>query len=283
VGFLQMSPPSVVMMAVSNDGGATFGPPVQVSAAHRDRVGAPVPVAGQKGSVTVVYYDYRKDAFDFQNIEGVYDGTFELVASRSTDGGATFTESTIEGAVRPPEPFLVFTPPFPGAVSDSKGNLYVVWSDARLGSPAVFLAVSRDGGSRWGTPVRVDAGGEAALLPQVAAARSGRVDVIYAAVGSGAERPTTVRFTSSDDDGRTFGPVTALNEPYRRDWLPANPRPGTEGDLGSTLALLSLPESAYAVWPDSRRGGSDVLRVDLVGAPVALTADGNRRTPAAAQ
>ncbi len=283
VGFLQMNPPSAVMMAVSNDGGATFGAPVQVSAAHRDRVGASVPVAGPEGSVTVVYYDYRNDAFDFQNIEGVYDGTFQLVAARSTDGGVTFSESTIDAAVRPPEPFLVFTPPFPGAVSDSMGNLYVVWSDARSGMPATLLAASRDGGSRWGTPVRVDAGGDGALLPQVAAAPSGRVDVIYAAVGAGPEQPTTIRFTSSDDGGRTFGPVVSVNTPYRRDWLPANPRPGTDGDLGSTLALLSDRHSAYAAWPDSRRGGSDVLRVDLVGAPVALIADGSRRTPAAAE
>lgn len=282
VGFLQMAPPSAVMSMVSEDGGITFEPPVQVSAARRERVGAPVPVVGGGGWVTVVYYDYGRDAFDFSNVEGVYEGTFELVAARSTDGGVTFSEEVIDAAVRPPEPFLVFTPQFPGAVSDAGGGIHVVWSDARSGTPGVLLSSSDKDGTNWTKPVQINAGDEHALLPQIAANGSGRLDVIYAAVGDGRGSPTVIRFTTSDDGGRTFGPVSAINEPFRRDWFPANPRPGTDKDLGSTLALLSGEKSAFVTWPDSRKGGADVLRIDLVGAPVDLADDGRRRTPPAA-
>ncbi len=280
VGFLQMSPPAAVMMMTSADGGATFGPPVRVSSPRRERVGAPVPVMGRNGSVTVVYYDYGKDIFDFQNIEGVYDGTVELVAATSSDGGVTFSEATITGEVRPPEPFLVFTPPFPSAAADTRtGMLYATWSDARAGKAAVLLSRSDDGGSRWSEPVRLDTGTERSFLPQVSVSSTGRLDVLYAAVGPAEGQSTRVRFTSSGDHGRTFGPASALNEPFRRDWFPANPRPGTDKDLGSTLALQSGENTAYAAWPDSRRGGSDVLRVDMVGARIRITTGAGGRTP----
>lgn len=283
VGFLRMTPPSAVMMMTSTDGGATFGPPVRVSPPQRDRVGAPVPVAGRSGVVTVIYYDYRKDIFDFQNIEGVYEDTFELVAARSTDGGATFSENAVAGDIRPPEPFLVFTPPFPAAAADSRtGAVYAAWSDARAGAPAVLLSTSRDGGERWSRPVRISMVDDRALLPQVSVSATGRLDVLYAAVEPGEGQPTRVRFTSSADGGRTFGPATALNEPFRRDWFPAHPRPGADKDLGSLLGLQSTEKGAYAVWPDSRRGGSDVLRVDVVGAPVRIAGDGRQREPSPA-
>ncbi len=283
VGFLRMTPPSAVMMMTSTDGGATFGPPVRVSPPQRDKVGAPVPVAGRNGAVTVVYYDYRKDIFDFQNIQGVYEDTFELVAARSTDGGATFSETAVAGDIRPPEPFLVFTPPFPAAAADTRtGAMYAAWSDARAGAPAVLLSTSSDGGARWSRPVRISTAEERALLPQISVSATGRLDVVYAAVEAGEGQRTRVRFTSSADGGRTFGPVTALNEPFRRDWFPAHPRPGTDKDLGSLLGLQSTGKGAYAVWPDSRRGDSAVLRVDIVGAPVRIAGGGRQREPSPA-
>ena len=285
IGFLQMAPPSRVMVRASTDGGATFGAPVQASAPGRDRVGAAVPVLRGPGALTVLYFDYGRDAFNFQNVEGTYQGTFELIAANSSDGAASFREATVDRAVVPPEPFLVFLPPLPTGVTDGRGRTYVAWSDRRPGRPAVLLSTSDDGGLTWAPPRRVDGAEGEALLPQLALAPGGRLDVAWAEVGDGAGGPTRVRFTASDDRAATFGPVAAANEPFPREWLPASPRAraGARPDLGSALAVLSADDAAYLAWPDTRKGGADTRRTDIVGARVRVTASGEPRSlPAAA-
>ena len=284
VGFLQMAPPARVMMRVSTDGGETFGEPVRVSSASRDRIGAAVPVLVGDGAVTVVYFDYRRDAFDFQNIEGRYDGTFQLLAATSSDGGATFSETTVDPDVVPPEPFLVFLPPLPAVAAGQDGTVHVAWSDRRSGTPAILLSTSGDSGRSWEPPRRVDDGGGAALLPQLALGPDGRLDVVYAEVGEGDGGPTRIRFTASTDSGRTFGPAAPLNEPFLRAWLPVSPREaaGAGPDLGSALGLISLADGAYVAWPDTRLGGLQTRRTDIVGAHVQVTADAApRRLPEA--
>lgn len=276
--LFQMTPPASVMARASADGGATFGQPVRVSDARRDRVGAPVPVVGADGALHVLYYDYRRDAFDFQNIPGRYDGDFELVMATSRDGGSTFSETTVDGSMRLPEPFLVFTPPFPSmAVDRGRYRLYVAWSDGRAGKPAALLAVSEDGARTWGAPKRVDDDAGEVFLPQLGVAPNGRLDIAYASVRDAQGRPTEIRLTSSDDQGRTFGPAQPLNRPFFRDLLPINPRREAGRDLGSALAVASTDSGAYVSWPDTRRGGTDTLRVDIVGAPVEIRREASKR------
>ncbi|HSH60510.1 MAG TPA: sialidase family protein [Acidimicrobiales bacterium] len=280
IGLFQMAPPSSVMSIVSTDGGATFGQRVRVSDAKRERVGAPVPLVGSGGALHVLYQDYGKNVFDFQNIEGRYEGTFENVIATSSNGGGTFTETVVDAKVRPPEPFLVFTPPFPAMAADrEKNKLYVAWSDARGVKAAVLLTVSSDGGKTWGPPKRVDDARGEALLPQLAVAPNGRLDVAYVSVGEGAGRPTEVNLTSSSDQGKTFGPSQAMNRPFFRELFPISPRREAGRDMGSGLALASKDSEAYLGWPDTRRGGSDTLRVDIVGAPASILAKGPARRP----
>lgn len=278
IGLFQMAPPSSVMAMVSPDGGATFSPRVRVSDAGRDRVGAPVPLVGSGGALHVVYQDYGKDVFDFQNVQGRYEGTFETVIATSSNGGSSFSETVIDADARPSESFLVFTPPFPALAADRKRNkLYVAWSDGRDEKPAVLLAISSDGGKTWGPPKRVDDGRGDALLPQLSVAPNGRLDVAYVRVGEGAGRPTEVTLTSSRDNGKTFGPAQAMNRPFFRELLPISPRREAGRDLGSALALTSKDLTAYVAWPDTRRGGSDTLRVDIVGGPATIAEKGAAR------
>ncbi len=280
VGLFQMAPPSSVMSIVSTDGGATFGQRVRVSDAKRERVGAPVPLVGSGGALHVLYQDYGKDVFDFQNVQGRYEGTFENVLATSSNGGGTFSETVVDANVRPPEPFLVFIPPFPAIAADRENNkLYVAWSDARGGKAAVLLSVSSDGGKSWGPPKRVDDARGEAFLPQLAVAPNGRLDVAYVSVAEGAGGPTEVNLTSSGDNGKTFGPAQAMNRPFFRELFPISPRREAGRDLGSALALVSKDSEAYLAWPDTRRGGSDTLRVDIVGAPASIEGNGPARRP----
>jgi hypothetical protein len=278
IGLFQMAPPSSVMSMVSTDGGATFGQRVRVSDAKRERVGAPVPLVGSGGALHVLYQDYGRDVFDFQNVEGRYEGTFENVLATSSNGGGTFSETVVDAKMHPPEPFLVFTPPFPAIAADLENNkLYVAWSDARAGKAAVLLTSSSDGGKSWGTPKRVDDSGGEALLPQLAVAPNGRLDVAYVSVGDGAGRPSEVKLTSSLDNGKTFGPIQSMNRPFFRELFPISPRREAGRDLGSALALVSKDSEAYLAWPDTRRGGSDTLRVDIVGTPASIVEKGAAR------
>ncbi|MGH9285989.1 MAG: sialidase family protein, partial [Acidimicrobiales bacterium] len=278
IGLLRMVAPSPVMAQVSTDGGASFGPAVAVSAPGRERTGAPIPVVGTGGAVHVAYFDYGRDVFDYDNQPGRYEGTFELIVASSLDGGRTFTESVVNAEVAPAEPFLVFTAPVPGLAADPRGpRLYAVWSDRRGGVPAVMLATSTDGGRSWSGARPIDAGGAEALLPQVAVAPQGRLDVAYARVAAGADGLTEVVLTSSADSGATFGPASPLNNPFRRSWLPLGPRPVMGRDLGSALGLASQDSQVFAAWPDTRKGGTDTLRTDIVAATVRIARDGEVR------
>lgn len=280
-GLLQMSRPSPVKVAVSTDGGSTFGEPVTASDPDRERTGAPVPSVGRNGALHLLYVDYEKDVFDYENQPGTYDGTFTLLLATSTDGGKTFSQTVVDDDVVPPEPFLVFTPQFPSlAVDTQSDSMYATWSDGRAGEAAALLSASRDGGRTWESPVRVDDGDGDALLPQVSVAPDERVDIAYANVDEAGA--TQIHFTASSDGGRTFGPIQPLNTPFSRTFLPRSPREGSGPDLGSTLGLVSTESGAYVAWPDTRRGSRETLRADIVGASVDLTTKAEARRPAAA-
>jgi hypothetical protein len=281
VGLLRMHRPSPVKVAVSTDGGATFGAATTASDPRRERTGAPVPAVGRDGAFHILYLDYEKDVFDYENQPGTYDGTFTLLLATSMDGGKTFSQVVVDDGVVPPEPFLVFTPQFPSLGVDQRtGSLYATWSDGRSGEAAALFSASRDGGRTWRAPVRLDDGEGDALLPQVSVVPGKRVDVAYADVAG--DGGTQIHVIASSDGGQTFGPAQPLNTPFRRAFLPQSPRDGGGPDLGSTLGLLSTESGAYVAWPDTRKGSRSTLRTDIVGASVDLTTLAKPRRPAPA-
>ena len=109
-----------VFVAISRDGGATFGSPVQVNrAAGEARLGgelpprvALMPVRGGEPEI-IVLWTARTD-------------TTQIKMARSRDGGRTFTEATaLQAADAPGErgwPALAF---------DAEGAAHVIWLDHR--------------------------------------------------------------------------------------------------------------------------------------------------------
>ena len=70
-------------------------------------------------------------------------------------------------------------------------DVFAVWQDNRTGGNDVLLAVSGDGGTTFGEPVRVDDGGDGAsyqFSPQVAALSSGQLIVAWTDTRSGRPR-----------------------------------------------------------------------------------------------
>jgi hypothetical protein len=105
----------------------------------------------------------------------------------------------------------------------------------------VFAAVSEDGGTRFGTPVRVndiagDAGGNGEQPPRVV--MKGRiVTVVWVSKRQGV---AGIRAAQSTDSGRTFSPAQAISPE------------GVSGARGWESAAISEDGSVHAAWLDGR-------------------------------
>lgn len=273
----------------SDDGGATWGNPVRVSSAERERVVAPALAVGPDGELYVAYLDLGDDRLDYEGgHEGrggePYPGKWELVVARSTDGGIRWQETAVDDLV-PTERFLVFLPPLPSVAADDEGRVYLSFHDGREGDADVWLWRSADGGRRFSAPVRVnDAArrdGTAQYLPRLAVAPGGRVDVVYYDRRADPDgHMNQVSFQSSHDGGLTFGPSVRLGD------RPFDARIGFGSergmpDLGNRLGLVSTERRAMAVWTDTRAGTEASNKQDLVRALVEIAPPGGLGSGAA--
>lgn len=264
-----------IVMARSDDGGRTWGEPVQVSDASRERVLAPVPAMGDSGELFVLYLDVRDDRLNYHGAhEGhggpTYAGPWELVLARSTDDGRTWTETTADDALVPIDRYLVFLPPLPSLAVDGK-RVYAAFHDAREGDADVWVWASGDAGASWGPPVRANdnesGDGTSQHLPQLAAAPDGRLDLLYYdRRGDPDDVVTEVSLQSSTDGGKTFGPRRSLSDvPFS--W-PGAWSHWDSPEQGSRLALVSEERGALAVWPDMRADNLSVGEQTLYFAAV---------------
>ncbi len=139
---------SVILFSRSTDDGESWSRPVDISNIHglpRDDNGG---VEGFDGTVT-------PDGV----LHIVWTNGSEIVYKSSTDGGKSFSQdrkiiNTAPAFFKPSDVYRANG--FPQIASDSKGRLYVTWSDYRNGDIDVFESYSSDGGSSWSAPVRVN-------------------------------------------------------------------------------------------------------------------------------
>jgi hypothetical protein len=88
----------------------------------------------------------------------------------STDGGNTWTDHVVSNIKDPINAMYAST--------DSAGNLYVTWQDDKWNQP--YMAVSRDLGAHWSTPVMVAPPGvKVTNFPSLAAGDNGRVVITF--------------------------------------------------------------------------------------------------------
>ena len=275
-----------IVNATSIDGGATWSAPVPVSPPSRQRVVAPSPALGPNGELYVLYLDLGDDRLDYGGAhEGrggePYDGVWSLVLARSTDNGRTWQEALVDGGIRPTERFVVFLPPTPSlAVDPATGQLYVAFTDGRLGDADVHVWTSTDGGQTFSPPVRVndtpEKDGTSQYLPRLDVAPGGRLDVLY--FDRRADQTNVaneVSLQSSFDRGRSFTRRVRVSDRS----FDSRIGQGAERnlpDLGSRLALVSTARRALAVWPDTRAGNRLTGKQDLASAVVDIPAPGGR-------
>ena len=290
VGFLLFSAPgNPVMVARSEDGGKRWADARRATPPARSRVVAPSTAVGHDGQVFLLYLDLRDDVLDYHGAhEGrggePYPGLWQLVLARSTDGGRTWRETTVEDAVVPTQRVVVFIPPSPSlAVDGGSGRVYVAFHDGRLGDADVWVWASSDGGGKFAPPTRVNdtppGDGTSQYLPELAIAPGGRLDVVYYdRRGDGRDVMNQVSFQSSGDGGRSFGRRVTVSDvafDSRIGFLSDRGLP----DLGSRLGLVSLQRRALAVWADTRGGTVASGKQDLARGVVVLESGSPLRSP----
>ena len=274
-------PGNPVAFMRSDDGGRSWGRPVNVSAPELERVVAPSLAVGSDGALHILYLDLAGDRLDYHGAHGgrggaPYPGPWRLISARSTNGGRTWENSLVEPRLKPIERFLVFLPVFPSLAADREsGRVYASFHDGRLGDPDVFLWTSSDGGRSWSGARRVNdtprRDGTTQYVPKVAVAPDGRVDVLYYDRRRDArDRRNDVALQSSFDRGESFSSAVRVSDRA----FDSRVGFGSERDLpdiGSRLGLVSGDSGALAAWTDTRAGTEISRKQDIVAARVAFS------------
>jgi Ca2+-binding RTX toxin-like protein len=138
-------PAGAIETRTSADGGLTWSSPVALYGSDRSQglVNGAQPVVRPDGTLVVFYVSY--------------DGGFadELLAARSTDGGASFDAPVLVANLEPHDVYGIRAPLFPSADVDAKGRLYVAWHDCSerpdcVGNDIVFATSAS--GVAWSAP-----------------------------------------------------------------------------------------------------------------------------------
>ena len=131
-------------------------------------------------------------------------------------------------------------------IASSGSFVAVAWGAAAAGKGDIFLAVSRNGGSAFSAPVRVnsvdgDARISGEIAPRVALMpRSGAPDPLITVTWNAKDGTTQIRTARSRDGGRTF--VEEMN-------LQAK---GAIGDRGWQASTLDRQGRLHTIWLDHR-------------------------------
>ncbi len=278
---------SPIFFAVSRNGGLTWSAPKEISGANpalctfsgtslaydgrcrEDQFSSPV--VGPDGTIFVA----------FVNDQAVNDGQFrdQYLVVKSTDGGETWSEPVrasdlIHDGVNDYPVNVVgrqtlsnsaFRVNSAGnlAVDPVNGELVVLWSDNRHGTPNntntdIFMARSNDGGNTWSTPITVSGAAGDQFYPWAAFASDGTLNISFydrsydpanSKYGMTLARlaPSVRRFARQRVD-------TGLSDPNQARWFSVGGPGGKTIFLGDYNGLaVGTDGVAHPFWTDMRR------------------------------
>lgn len=243
-----------VMVSVSTDGAASFGPPKQLSPAGNNGTGngrqGSYVITGPDGSVYVAFEQ----------------GSSQVVAI-SRDGGARWTRPITIGAVNDipdPLPGSNFrTNSFPTLADDPRAGsstLYAAWvTEVPRGSRTV-VSTSTNKGLSWSAPVTVSTAAEGyAFYQGMDVAPNGRVDLAYQA--QLAINPDTYGTgNAAIDSWYVSKPAAgAWTAPTKVSSVSSDPAASSQNNLarqfyGDYNQLVSTNANAWFIFTDTRHG-----------------------------
>ncbi|MBV9242656.1 MAG: carboxypeptidase regulatory-like domain-containing protein [Acidobacteria bacterium] len=226
-------------------------------------------------------------------------GTSKIYVVKSTDGGSSF--STAVAAVTTKDSYDIGVPSFSsrraliyasgGAYRNaSKNNVYVTWTDLSGASgctaPAnepgtntastcktrVWFARSTDGGTTWGTPIKIN--DQASLNDQfnqwmVVDETTGTIGVMYYdTVNDSGRKKTDIWFQTSADDGVTWAPAQKVTSSPTDETVSGADSGNQYGDYNG---LSGYAGAFFPVWTDRRSGSKEEIWTAKIATPTAAT------------
>jgi hypothetical protein len=269
-------------IAATNDGGKTFGAPVDLT----DNRGGDYPVITVDGQGVVHAAYWTREYPPGDNPNGDAGPVRPIQYVRSTDNGQTFSpgRDIDPGNQQAPRPGVLVADPNSQAI-------YLAWhaNEEEMnsredfeGDYEIFLRASLDGGESWGErKVLNDDQGAVApasqFHPNVSVAPNGRVDVAWydgrlspAAPPPSGEDETgfqDVYYASSTDQGATFGPNLRITDRSidRSIGVYSN-----RIDSKTNLGIASTDDEVYFAWQDSRNADRERQPEDVYTATLML-------------
>ncbi|MGH8659501.1 MAG: sialidase family protein [Gammaproteobacteria bacterium] len=247
----------VLRLARSEDGGRSFGPPVEVGGESVEGVRTTTEMlnlfAAPNGDLYASWVDSR-EVFDylFAHHEDPPDDAYppyQLRVARSTDGGRTFAKSVL---VSKPTCGCCGTKVAQGANGPLYATTRAQWKELKRSYDDVrdiFVSTSRDHGVIWSKAVKVhDDRFKISGCPDVTSGLAvdsrGR---LHAAWYTGTDRHPGIFYARSEDEGKTFSNPLAL---LADDWVP----------YGDVKLALDAKDHVWVAFED-RRGEQDLIQL----------------------
>ncbi|MFQ5852613.1 MAG: sialidase family protein [Candidatus Binatia bacterium] len=216
-----------IFFARSTDGGKSFNGPLNLSNT----------IAGAgKGRLTRSYWHNGSLDLALASDGNLYAAWTEyegaLRFSRSTDRGRSFSNPLhVAGDDRVPARG-------PSLAVDADGSVYLVWTVGEDRSANIHFAKSGDRGRSFGEPRTVFKSSGHSDAPKIAVDGKGSVHLVYAESPAGPFERYHIRYSRSNDRGRTFEKARVISSPHTEKFDSVN---------FPTLALDGA-DNLYVIW-----------------------------------
>jgi hypothetical protein len=211
---------SNILFSRSNDGGATFSPPLNVSQSSGSSFN-PLISVDRQGAINVVWIN---DA----------PGNNDIFFSRSTDGGTTFS-APLNLSNDPADSLS------PQLAVDGSGNINVVWESDNI-TFGVLFSHSTDGGATFSPPLDLATNTAGSFGAQLALAADGSINVAWE---DDSNTGSTISYSRSSDNGATFSAPKNLS--------------GTLGNSFESQIAVDAGGNIDVLFADSTPGNFDIF------------------------
>ena len=130
------------------------------------------------------------------------------------------------------------TSEFPQIAASGK-NVYVVWEDDTKGNKEIYFTSSLDNGRTFGSITNLSENNGTSEFSQIAASDKN----VYVVWEDDTKGNKEIYFTSSLDNGRTFGSITNLSE---------------NNGTSEFSQIAASDKNVYVVWEDDTKGNKEI-------------------------